>query len=79
MRLLDRIQTDPTICHGAACLKGTRIMVSVVFDALVEGYSVEEILTEYPTLTVEDIYVAITYGAWIARDLFMPASPIEGY
>ena len=37
MRLLDRIQTDPTICHGAACIKGTRIMVSVVLDTLAEG------------------------------------------
>ena len=63
MRLLDRIQTDPLICHGAVCIKGTRIMVSVVLDALAEGHSAEEILTEYPTLTMEDIHAAIVDGA----------------
>ncbi len=79
MRLLDRIQTDPLICHGAVCIKGTRIMVSVVLDALAEGHSAEEILTEYPTLTMEDIHAAIAYGAWMARDLSMPLPPLEGY
>jgi uncharacterized protein (DUF433 family) len=79
MRLLDRIQTDPTICHGAACIKGTRIMVSVVLDTLAEGHSVEEILTEYPTLTVTDIHAAMAFGAWLARDLSLPLPPLEGH
>ena len=32
MNLLDRISVDPQICHGKACIKGTRIMVTVILD-----------------------------------------------
>ncbi len=43
---LDRIQVDPLVCHGAACIKGTRILVSVVLDALSEGHPVDWILSQ---------------------------------
>ncbi|MCL4319190.1 MAG: DUF433 domain-containing protein [Firmicutes bacterium] len=79
MRLVDRIQEDPTICHGAACIKGTRIMVSVVLDSLAEGHSLEEILAEYPTITITDIHAVMAFGAWLARDLFLPLPPLEGH
>lgn len=42
--LLDRIQVEPMICHGAACITGTSVMGSVILDALVEGQSVDEIM-----------------------------------
>ncbi len=45
-----RISTDPAICHGKACIKGTRIMVSVVSDNLVAGQTPDEIVHLYPTL-----------------------------
>jgi uncharacterized protein (DUF433 family) len=54
-------------------------MVSVVLDTLAEGHSVEEILTEYPTLTVTDIHAAMAFGAWLARDLSLPLPPLEGH
>ena len=67
MNLLDRISTDPQICHGRACFKGTRIMVAVILDNLASGTSPEEILKSYPTLCPEDIKAAICYGAELAR------------
>ena len=57
----ERISTDPRICHGKACIKGTRIMVSVVLDNLAAGVSTEEILRSYPSLAQEDIQAAIAY------------------
>lgn len=45
--LLSRISIDPNICHGQACIKGTRIMVSVILDCLAAGMSEQEILEEY--------------------------------
>ncbi len=33
----ERITVDPLVCHGKACIKGTRIMVSVILDNLAEG------------------------------------------
>ena len=62
------ITTDPNICHGKACIKGTRIMASVVLDNLAEGNSPEEILRLYPTLRREDVGAAIAYAAELARE-----------
>jgi uncharacterized protein (DUF433 family) len=61
--LLHRISVDPNVCFGKPCIRGTRIWVSLLLDFLANGMSVEEILTEYPQLTEEDIRAAIAYGA----------------
>lgn len=62
------IVVDPKICHGKACIKGTRIRVSVVLDNLAAGLSVNEILESYPTLSPEAIQAAISYAAELARE-----------
>lgn len=62
------IVRDPTICHGQAVVRGTRIMVSVILDALATGLSENEILREYPTLNSDGIRAAAAYGAELARD-----------
>jgi len=66
--LLQRISVDPNICHGKPCLKGTRIMLSVVLDSLAEGSTREEILADYPTLGQQDIQAALVYAAELARE-----------
>lgn len=66
--LLDRIALDPAICHGKPCIKGTRIMITVILDNLAEGASPEEIVSEYPPLTIEDVKAAIAYAAELARE-----------
>ena len=67
-----RIAVDPTICHGAPCVRGTRIMVSTILDNLAAGVSNNEILTSYPALTREDIYAAIAYAAELAHERAIP-------
>ena len=64
----ERISVDPLVCRGKACIKGTRIMVSVVLDNLAAGVSPEEILRSYPSLSSEDIQAAIAYAAELARE-----------
>lgn len=64
----DRITTDPEICHGKACIDGTRIMVSVILDNLADDVSKEEILASYPSLQEEDIQAAIQYAADLTRE-----------
>jgi uncharacterized protein (DUF433 family) len=61
----DYISVDPLICHGKACIAGTRIMVCVVLDNLAAGLSPEEIIRSYPSLSREAIKAAIAYGAEI--------------
>ena len=68
MNWKDYIVVDPEICHGKACLKGTRIMVSVVLDNLAVGQTVEEILKSYPSLSREAIQATLAYAAEIAKE-----------
>ena len=70
--LLERIGVNPNLCHGKACIKGTRIMVSTILDNLAAGVSNNEILTSYPALTREDIYAAIAYAAELAHERAIP-------
>ena len=62
------IIVDPTVCHGKACFKGTRIMVSVILDNLAASLSSDEILRSYPSLNVEAIQAAIAYAAELTRE-----------
>lgn len=64
----DRISIDPRVCHGKPCIKGTRIMVSVILDYLKAGESYDDLLREYPTIAKEDIQAAIAYAAWLAHE-----------
>ena len=75
MNWQDRITVDPQVCHGKACIKGTRVMVSVVLDNLAAGIARDEILASYPSLTGEDIEASIAYAAELARERFVPLSP----
>lgn len=68
MKWQDYITVDPKVCHGKACIRGTRVMVSVVLDNLAAGVTVSEILKSYPSLTKEAIQAAIAYAAELARE-----------
>jgi uncharacterized protein (DUF433 family) len=64
----ERISVSPAICHGKACIRGTRIMVSVVLDNVAAGVDRADILASYPSLKPEDIDAALAYGAELARE-----------
>ena len=68
----EHITTDPNICHGKACLRGTRIMVSVILDNLAAGHTPEDIIKSYPSLTPEAIQAAIACAADLARERVVP-------
>lgn len=64
----DLIVRDPTICHGQATIRGTRVLVSVILDNLAAGVTEDEILAGYPSVTREGVRAAIAYAAELARD-----------
>lgn len=68
MRWQDHITVDPKVCHGVACIRGTRVPVSVVLDNLAAGLSVETILRSYPSLSETAVQAAIAYAAELARE-----------
>ena len=49
------ISVDPNICHGQACIAGTRVMVTVILDNLAAGLTVEEIVESYPSVSADAV------------------------
>lgn len=74
MNWRDHITVDPSVCHGRACIHGTRVMVSVVLDNLAAGVAMDEILKSYPSLRREQIQAAMAYAADLARDRMVDLS-----
>lgn len=70
--LMDRLHADPKILGGQVCIKGTRIPVTLILDALAAGETSEDLLRGYPTLTRDDIQVALAYGARLAHERILP-------
>ena len=75
MRWQDYITVDPAVCHGRACIKGTRIMVSVVLDNLAAGLTPDEIVCSYPSLNHESVQAAIAYAAELGRERMVAMPP----
>ena len=71
----ERISVDPSVCHGRVCIKGTRVMVSVILDNLAAGIPQSEILTSYPWITAPDIAAALAYAAEVAREKVVSFTP----
>lgn len=69
--LLDRIVVDPQICFGKQTIRGHRIWVTLILRYLAEGWTVEEIVAEFPDLEAEDVRACIAYGARLADVRFV--------
>ena len=75
--LLGRVSVDPRVCGGKACIRGTRIYIAIILDALAEGLTPEQIIEHYPSLTNDDIRAASAYAAELVRENLwkVPAGP----
>ena len=72
----DRISINSKICHGQACIKGTRIPVHQIFRMLASGDSVESLLRAYPSLQPEDILACFDYAASLAEEEVTPLEAV---
>ncbi len=63
----EHISVDPNVCHGKPCLKGTRIMVSIILDYLSAGENHDAIRRQYPNVTADQIRAVLGYAAWLAH------------
>ncbi len=71
------LTSDPQVCHGQLCAKGTRVFVTNILDSLAEGATREEILRSYPSLRPEHIHAAVAYAADLAREeTLIPLRPV---
>ncbi len=70
------IVRDPAVCGGDPIIRGTRVTVRTVLASLAEGFSVEEIVAEFPTLNEAGVGAVIAFAAVSAEeDLPLPATP----
>jgi uncharacterized protein (DUF433 family) len=69
--VLKRISVDPRVCFGKPCIKGHRIWVSLILDFLASGWTIAQILENYPGLEEADVYACIAYGAEMSRERFV--------
>ncbi|MDE0459600.1 MAG: DUF433 domain-containing protein [Chromatiales bacterium] len=65
--LLERISTNPAICHGKPCIRGLRYPVDMILDLLSAGMTGEEILADYDDLEPEDILAVLAYAARLSQ------------
>jgi uncharacterized protein (DUF433 family) len=70
--MIERIAIDPKICHGQACIKGTRIPVHQILHMLANGDTIDVLLEEYPSLKREDILACIEYAASLTEEQIVP-------
>jgi len=69
--LLVRISVNPDVCFGKPCIKGHRIWVSLVLDMLAGGWTVQEVLDNYPGIDEADVRACIAYGAEMSRERYV--------
>jgi len=75
--LMTRISIDPKVCFGKPCIKGHRLWISLVLDLLASGWTVEEVLHNYPGITKDDVLACIAYGAEMSRERYVEI-PTDG-
>lgn len=63
MTRLDRITSNPAICHGKPTVRGLRYPVQTLLELLASGMTIEEILADYPDLERDDLLAALEFGA----------------
>ncbi len=76
--MVNRISIDPKVCHGQACIKGTRIPVHQILGMLANGDTIEDLLQEYPSLTREDFLACFDYAASLAEEQVTPLEVLSG-
>lgn len=65
---LDRITADPERMGGRACIRATRVTVSLILNLTANGMTPEEIVEAYPYLDAEDVSQALRYAAWLSEE-----------
>jgi uncharacterized protein (DUF433 family) len=72
MDLLQRITRDPAVMAGRPCIRGTRVTAGTIVGMLAAGRSHEDVLRAYPYLEPGDIRAALSYAAWLTKDVEPP-------
>jgi uncharacterized protein (DUF433 family) len=64
----ERISIHPNVCHGQACIAGTRFPVHQVVRMFANGDTTDDLLRAYPSITREDIFACLEYADSLAEE-----------
>ncbi len=76
MVVFDRITSDPALMNGQACIRGMRLTVRRVLEALATCPDRQQLAAEYPELEDEDIRQALEYAAANLDDKVVDLRPV---
>jgi len=65
--LLARVAVDPNICAGKPFIRGTRIYIAIILDALAQGLTPDEVIEHYPVLEIDDVHAAVAFASHLAE------------
>ena len=64
---VQRITIDPEVMGGKPCIRGMRVTVGMVVEAMAAGRTVEQLLEDFPYLEEADIRAALAFAAQLAQ------------
>jgi uncharacterized protein (DUF433 family) len=62
-----RVTIDPEVMGGKPCIRGMRVTVGMIVEALAAGRTTAELLSDYPYLEEQDIREALAFAARLAQ------------
>jgi uncharacterized protein (DUF433 family) len=65
--LLERITIDPNVAHGQPCVRGTRVLVTTILDALAAGLTPGQVIEHYPSIDEGDVRAALAFASWLTK------------
>jgi uncharacterized protein (DUF433 family) len=66
-KLMERITTNPEVCHGKPTVRGLRYTVENLLELLASGMTHEEILDDYPDLESNDLLAVLEYATKLTQ------------
>jgi uncharacterized protein (DUF433 family) len=73
----ERISIDPQVCHGQACIRGTRIPVHQIVGMLANGDTIDDLLAAYPSISRDDVLGCLEYAARLAEEQIGPITAVS--
>ena len=67
MEQLDRITMDPDVMGGKPCIRGMRVTVGMIVEAMAAGRTIEQLLADFPYIEEPDIREALAFAAHLAQ------------
>ena len=74
--MFGRISIDPKVCHGQACIKGTRVPVHQIVGMLGNADTIESLLKAYHKISREDVFACLEHAAWLAEEQVTPIEEV---